>query len=178
MNGLKINGEKFGYCLVKLFNYNVNNKNNFIGKGEYFMNQYNERWKKTIPGLIGGEINNIRGGIGWEFIKNYNKAVRVKKSLFFPYFAFFNKYDKKSFAYNGQAGQSEELNNPAPCFTEKGTYYYFKRKINIWNDFPKLNYGNSPSNCPCLIEHMTKYVHLMKIFQNVLNVAMSFVLKQ
>ena len=161
-NGVKINGEKFGCCLVKLFNYNVNNKNNFIGKGEYFMNQCNERWKKTIPGWIEGGMNNIRGGIRWEFIQNHNKAVRVKKPLISPYFAVFDKNDKKKiFACNGWVGESEDPNNPAPCFTEKGTYYYFKRKINIWSDCPKLNYGNSPSDCPYLIEHMTKYVQQM-----------------
>ena len=160
--GVKINEEKFGCCLVKLFNYNVNNKNNFIGKGEYFMNQCNERWKKTIPGWIEGGMNNIRGGIRWEFIQNHNKAVRVKKPLISPYFAVFDKNDKrKIFACNGWVGESEDPDNPAPCFTEKGTYYYFKRKINIWSDCPKLNYGNSPSDCPYLIEHMTKYVQQM-----------------
>ena len=161
-NGVKVNAEKFGCCLVKLFNYNVNNKNQFFGKAEYFMNQCNERWKKTIPGWINGGMNNIRGGIHWEFIQNHNKAVRVKKPLISPYFAVFDKNDKrKIFACNGWIGESEDPNNPAPNFTEKGTYYYFKRKVNIWSDCPKLNYGNSPSDCPYLTQHMTKYVQQM-----------------
>ena len=161
-NGVKINGEKFGCCLIKLFNFNVNNRNQFFNKAENFMYQCNERWKNTIPEWIKGGMNNIRGGMHWEFIQNHNKAVRVKKPLVPPYFAVFDKNDKrKIFACNGWVGESEDPNNPAPNFTEKGTYYYFKRKINIWSDCPKLNYGNSPSDCPYLIKHMTKYVQQM-----------------
>ena len=161
-NGVKINGEKFGCCLIKLFNYNVNNREQFFNKAAYFMNQCNERWKKIIPDWINGGMNNIRNGIHWEFIQNHNKAIRVKKPLISPYFAVFDKKDKrKIFACNGWVGESEDPNNPAPNFTEKGTYYYFKRKINIWSDCPKLNYGNSPSDCPYLIEHMTRYVQQM-----------------
>ena len=161
-NGVKINAEEFGCCLIKLFNWNVNNKSQFFNKAENFMYQCNERWKKTIPDWINGGMNNIRGGMHWEFIQNHNKAVRVKKPLIPPYFAVFDKNDKrKIFACNGWVGQSEDPNNPAPNFTEKGTYYYFKRTINIWSDCPKLNYGNSPSDCPYLIKHMTKYVQQM-----------------
>ena len=161
-NGVKINGEKFGCCLIKLFNYNVNNRNQFFGKAEYFMKQCNDRWRSTIPRWIEGGMNNIRGGMHWEFIQNHNKAVRRKKPLISPYFAVFDKNDKrKIFACNGWVGESEDPNNPAPDFTVKGTYYYFKRKINIWSDCPKLNYGKSPSDCPYLIEHMTRYVQQM-----------------
>ena len=161
-NGVKINAEKFGCCLIKLFNYNVNNRNHFFGKAEHFMIQCNERWKKRIPDWINGGMNNIRGGMHWEFIQNHNKAVRRKKPLISPYFVVFDQNDKsKIFACNGWVGQSEDPNNPAPNFTEKGTYYYFKRKINIWSDCPKLNYGNSIGDCPYLIKHMTKYVQQM-----------------
>ena len=161
-NGVKLNAEKFGFCLIKLFNYNVSNRDQFFGKAEYFINQCNERWKKIIIDWINGGLNNIRDGIRWEFIQNHNKAIRVKKPLISPYFAVFDKNDKKKiFACNGWVGDSEDPNNPAPNFTEKGTYYYFKRKINIWSDCPKLNYGNSPSDCPYLIDHMTRYVQQM-----------------
>ena len=161
-NGVKLNAEKFGFCLIKLFNYNVSNREQFFGKAEYFINQCNERWKKIIIDWINGGMNNIRDGIRWEFIQNHNKAIRVKKPLIPPYFAVFDKNDKrKIFACNGWVGDSEDPNNPAPNFTEKGTYYYFKRKINIWSDCPKLNYGNSPSDCPYLIDHMTRYVQQM-----------------
>jgi glycogen debranching enzyme len=166
-NGVKINAEKFGCCLIKLFNYNVGNRNQFFAKAEHIMFQCNERWKRTIPEWIKGGMNNIRGGMHWEFIQNHNKAVRVKKPLISPYFAVFDKNDKrKIFACNGWVGESEDPNNPAPNFTEKGTYYYFKRKVNIWSDCPKLNYGNSPSDCPYLIKHMTKYVQDMATMFN------------
>ena len=161
-NGVKIIPEKFGCCLIKLFNYNVNNKNMFFGKAEQFMRQCNDRWRGMIPSWIEGGMNNIRGGMHWEFIQNHNKAVRRKKPLVSPYFAVFDKNDKrKIFACNGWVGESEDPNNPAPDFTVKGTYYYFKRKINIWSDCPKLNYGKSPSDCPYLMKHMTKYVQQM-----------------
>ena len=161
-NGVKIIPEKFGCCLIKLFNYNINNKNSFFGKAEQFMRQCNDRWRGMIPSWIEGGMNNIRGGMHWEFIQNHNKAVRRKKPLISPYFAVFDKDDKrKIFACNGWVGESEDPNNPAPDFTVKGTYYYFKRKINIWSDCPKLNYGKSPSDCPYLMKHMTKYVQQM-----------------
>ena len=161
-NGVKINAKRFGCCLIKLFNYNIYNKNAFFGKAEQFMRQCNDRWKGIIPGWIEGGMNNIRGGMHWEFIQNHNKAVRRIKPLISPYFAVFDKKDKrKIFACNGWVGESEDPKNPAPDFTAYGTHYYFKRKINIWSDCPKLNYGNSPSDCPYLMKHMTKYVQQM-----------------
>ena len=161
-NGVKIIPEKFGWCLIKLFNYNINNKNTFFGKAEQFMRQCNDRWRGMIHSWIEEGMNNIKGGIHWDFIQNHNKAIRRKKPLISPYFAVFGKNDKrKIFACNGWIGESEDPNNPAPDFTIKEIFYYFKRKINIWSDCPKLNYGKSLSDCPYLINHMTKYVQQM-----------------
>ena len=47
-NGVKINGKKFGCCLITLFNYNVNKRNLFYRKAEEFMQQCNEKWKSLI----------------------------------------------------------------------------------------------------------------------------------
>ena len=158
-NGVKIDENKFGNCLVKLFNNNISNKSLFLSKAEYIMNSCNSRWQSIIPEWLKGAINNIKGGIRWEFITNHNKAIRVKKPLISPYFAVFDSSQKsKIFACNGWISESEDPNNPAPDFTKEYTYYYFKRKVNIWSDCPKLNYGNSPLDCPYLMEHMTKYV--------------------
>ena len=57
--------------------------------------------------------------------------------------------------------ESDDPNEPTPNFTKKGSYYYFKRKVMIWSDCPKLNYGTKPEDCPYLMEHMTKYVQDM-----------------
>ena len=161
-NGVKIDERKFGNCLAKLFNNNISNKSSFFSKAEQIMKACNTRWQKMIPDWLNGAMNNIKGGIRWEFITNHNKAIRVKKPLISPYFAVFDPSQKtKIFACNGWVSESEDPQNPAPDFTKEGTYYYFKRKINIWSDCPKLNYGNSPSDCPYLISHMTKYVQDM-----------------
>ena len=161
-NGVKIDEIKFGNCLAKLFNNNISNKSEFLSKGEYIMKSCNSRWQGEIPKWLNGAVNNIKGGIRWEFITNHNKAVKVKKPLISPYFAVFDSSKKSEiFACNGWVGESEDPNNPAPDFTKEGTFYYFKRKINIWSDCPKLNYGNSPSDCPYLMKHMTQYVQDM-----------------
>ena len=160
--GVKIDEIKFGNCLTKLFNNNISNKSSFFSKAEYIMSSCNSRWQKIIPDWLKGAMNNIKGGIRWEFITNHNKAVKRKKPLISPYFAVFDSTKKNQiFACNGWVGESEDPNNPAPDFTKEGTYYYFKRKINIWSDCPKLNYGYSPSDCPYLMQHMTKYVQDM-----------------
>ena len=161
-NGVKINGKKFGCCLIKLFNYNVNNRNLFYRKAEEFMQQCNEKWKGLVPTWIESGINNIRGGMYWEFVHNHVKAEKDKRPLVASYFAVFDKKDKqKIFACNGWLVESDDPNNPSPDFGAKGNYYYFKRNINIWSDCLKLNYGKSPSDCPYLIGHMTKYVQQM-----------------
>ena len=161
-NGVKIDEIKLGNCITKLFNNNISNKSSFYSKAEDLMKACNSRWQKIIPEWLQGAVNNIKGGIRWEFITNHNKAVRVKKPLISPYFAVFDPSQKsKIFACNGWVSESEDPNNPAPDFTKEYTYYYFKRKINIWSDCPKLNYGESPSDCPYLMSHMTKYVQDM-----------------
>ena len=161
-SGVKIDEIKFGNCLAKLFNNNISNKASFFSKAEYIMKSCNSRWQSIIPDWLKGAMNNIKGGIRWEFITNHNKAVKVKKPLISPYFAVFDSTKKNEiFACNGWVGESEDPNNPAPDFTKEGTFYYFKRKINIWSDCPKLNYGNSPSDCPYLMQHMTQYVQDM-----------------
>ena len=160
--GVKIDEIKFGNCLTKLFNNNISNKSSFFSKAEYIMSSCNSRWQNIIPGWLNGAMNNIKGGIRWEFITNHNKAEKRKKPLISPYFAVFDSTKKNQiFACNGWVGESEDPNNPAPDFTKEGTFYYFKRKINIWSDCPKLNYGYSPSDCPYLMQHMTKYVQDM-----------------
>ena len=165
--GVKIDEIKFGNCINKLFNGNISNKSLFYSKAEYIMKSCNNRWTKIIPEWLRGAVNNIKGGIRWEFIQNHNKAIRIKKPLISPYFAVFDSNNKnKIFACNGWISESEDPNNPAPDFTKEGTYYYFKRKVNIWSDCPKLNYGNSPSDCPYLISHMTKYVQDMATMFN------------
>ena len=165
-NGVEIDEIKFGNCLTKLFNNNISNKSSFFSKAESIMKSCNSRWGSIIPEWLKGAVNNIKGGIRWEFITNHNKAIKVKKPLISPYFAVFDSNKKNEiFACNGWIGESEDPNNPAPDFTKEGTFYYFKRKVNIWSDSPKLNYGNSPKDCPYLISHMTKYVQSMaKIF--------------
>ena len=126
------------------------------------MKSCNDRWCGAVKQMINEGMNNVRGGINYEFIQCHHKAIKKKMPLIRPYFVVFDKKDKsKIFACNGWIMGSEDPKEPNPNFTKKGTYYYFKRKIVIWSDCPKLNYGNSPSDCPYLMKHMTKYVQDM-----------------
>ena len=92
--GVKIDEIKFGNCLTKLFNNNISNKSSFFSKAEYIMSSCNSRWQNIIPGWLNGAMNNIKGGIRWEFITNHNKAEKRKKPLISPYFAVFDSTKK------------------------------------------------------------------------------------
>jgi hypothetical protein len=62
--------------------------------------------------------------------------------------------------------QSEDSSNYYPDITSYGTWYYFKRKVIIWKDTIKINYGENISKTPeYLIKYMTKYItYLSNIF--------------
>ena len=161
-NGVIIEINKFGCALLKF----CKNKNEFIGKAERLMKTSNDKWIERSKQMLGNAIENIKNGIRYEFVQNKNKAIKKVKPLIWNYFAVFDKNDKnKILACNGWIMESEDKNDPTPNFTKKNTFYYFKRKVMIWSDCPKLNYGEGPEDCPYLISHMTKYVQDMaKIF--------------
>ena len=161
-NGVIVLKEKFGCALVKLYRNNLPNKNDFLNKCENLMKGCNDRWNGNVKNMLELGIKNIRDGIHYEFIQCHNKAEKRKKPLISRYFAVFDENDKnKIFACNGWIMESDDPNEPTPNFTKKGSYYYFKRKVMIWSDCPKLNYGTKPEDCPYLMEHMTKYVQDM-----------------
>ena len=54
--------------------------------------------------------------------------------------------------------QSEDEKNPFPEIIKNGTDYLFKRKVVVWNDSLKLNYGNSIEKSPkFLLDYMTNF---------------------
>ena len=73
---------------------------------------------------------------------------------------------KKILLCNGWIMQSEDSSNYYPDITSYGTWYYFKRKVIIWKDTIKINYGENISNTPeYLIKYMAKYItYLSNIF--------------
>ncbi len=157
-NGVQIKSLEFVSMIFKLFHGHLPNKNDFFGKMNQFIGTSNDRWRNSVRGMIDLGLNNVRGGIRYEFIQCRHKAQKRIKPLISNYFAVFDPNDKnKIFACNGWIMESEDPNEPAPDFTKKNTYYYFKRKVMIWSDCPKLNYGKGPEDCPYLMKHMTKY---------------------
>ena len=165
-NGVQIKPIEFVAMIFKLHHGHLPNKNDYFGKMNQFIGSSNDRWRHNVKGMIDLGLNNVRGGIRYEFIQCKHKAQKRIKPLISNYFAVFDHNDKnKIFACNGWIMESEDPNEPAPDFTKKNTYYYFKRKVMIWSDCPKLNYGKGPDDCPYLMQHMTKYVQDMaKIF--------------
>ena len=58
--------------------------------------------------------------------------------------------------------QSEDNNNYYPDITAYGTWYYFKRKVIIWKDTIKINYGENITKTPqFFLNYMTKYVNFL-----------------
>ena len=161
-NGVVIDMDKFGPALIKF----SKNKGEFIFKAEKMMKTSNDKWTEKSKQMLAQGIENVKGGMRYEFVQNHNKAVKRVKPLIWNYFAVFDKNDKnKIFACNGWIMESDDKNEPNPNFTKKNSYYYYKRKVMIWSDCPKLNYGTCPEDCPYLMQHMTKYVQDMaKIF--------------
>ena len=141
------------------------NEFNFLKEVKKYINKINEEWTLRTKEMLQIAILNVKEFIRYEFIQLRRTGVRRK--LIDNYFHVIDPNDKKKiFLCNGFIMQSEDEKNPFPDITKYGTYYLFKRKVVVWNDSLKLNYGYSIEKSPkFLLDYMTNYLtDMAKIF--------------
>ena len=134
------------------------NEFNFLKEVKQYINKINDEWTLRTKEMLQIAILNVKEFIRYEFIQLRRTGVRRK--LIDNYFHVIDPNDKKKiFLCNGFIMQSEDEKNPFPDITKYGTYYLFKRKVVVWNDSLKLNYGNSIENTPkFILEYMSNYL--------------------
>ena len=162
-NGVKVNAEYLGCCVVKLLNFQIIDDDDFFERANYIYKICNERLYTFYLEMIECAMNNIKNGIRYEFINTGSRAEKITKPLISSYFTVFDKKNKnKIFACNGWILENDDPNNPTQDIIKKDSFYYFKRKIIIYKDSLKLRYGNSVAECsPFLLKNMTNYVEEM-----------------
>ncbi len=167
--GIKVNVEFVSMLLLE--NYRDEKTNsypnefNFLKEVKKFINKINEDWTEKVSEMLKIALLNVKEFIRYEFIEL--KRTGIRRKLVDNYFHVVDPNDKKKiFLCNGFIMQSEDPKNPFPDYTKEGTWYLFKRKVIVWNDSLKLNYGESiDKTSKYLLEHMTKYiVEMSKIF--------------
>ena len=161
-NKSNINIEILGCCVAKLIGEKFDTKTDFKEKCEQILDIINTKIKNYINDLLNIAIENTRTQIYNNFIKSDNKkAEKGIKNLIQNYFIV-NDENKKNqiFLCDGfipeNTENNTELGNNQNCFLD-----YFKRKVTVWGDCIKLNYGFSPVNCPFLMKKSIKYINDM-----------------
>jgi hypothetical protein len=138
----------------------------FIQEIKNYINKINKEWLDKSKEMIKIALLNVKEFIRYQFIQL--NRVGIKRQLIDSYFHVIDKNDpKKILLCNGWIMQSEERSNSYPDITANGTWYYFKRKVIIWKDTIKINYGENISNTPeYLLNYMTKYItYLSSVFE-------------
>ena len=138
----------------------------FIQEVKNYINKINKEWLDKSKEMIKIALLNIKEFIRYQFIQL--NRFGIKRQLIDSYFYVIDKNDpKKILLCNGWIMQSEDNSNCYPDITAYGSWYYFKRKVIIWKDTIKINYGENISKTPkFLLNYMTKYIiFLSNIFE-------------
>ena len=151
---------------IKSGNNELINNIEFIQEVKNYINLINKEWLDKSKEMIKIALLNVKEFIRYQFIQL--NRIGIKRDLIDSYFYVIDKNDpKKILLCNGWIMQSEDNSNYYPDITAYGTWYYFKRKVIIWKDTIKINYGEKISKTPeFLINYMTKYItYLSNIFE-------------
>jgi len=158
--------------LILIEKYRIKSKTNeligdfqFLKEVKNYINLINKEWLEKSKEMIRISLLNVKEFIRYQFIQL--NRIGMKRQLIDSYFHIIDKNDpKKILLCNGWIMQSEDNSNYYPDITSYGTWYYFKRKVIIWKDTIKINYGENISKTPdYLIKYMTKYIsYLSNIF--------------
>ena len=167
--GIKVNVEFVSMLLLESYrdikNNSYPNEFNFLKEAKKFINKINEYWTEKVSEMLKIALLNVKEFIRYEFIEL--KRTGIRRKLVDNYFHVIDPNDKKKiFLCNGFIMQSEDPKNPFPDYTKEGTWYLFKRKVIVWNDSLKLNYGENIEKTPkFLMEYLSNYINDMaKIF--------------
>ena len=130
----------------------------FINQIKEYISKINKNWLEKSKEMLKTALLNIKEYLRYQFIQLNTKG--IKRHLIDSYFHVIDKNDpKKILLCNGWIMESEDESNPFPDITAYGTWYYFKRKVIVWKDTIKINYGSSIDNTPeFLLDYMTKYI--------------------
>ena len=142
------------------------NNYEFLQEIKNYINKINKEWSEKSKEMIKIALLNIKEFIRYQFIQL--NRIGIKRQLIDNYFYVIDKNNpKKILLCNGWIMQSEDNSNYYPDTTAYGTWYYFKRKVIIWKDTIKINYGENISKTPqFLLNYMTKYItFLSNIFE-------------
>lgn len=160
--GVKISVEFVSLLIIESSkkNESILNEFNFLRIVKQYINKVNEEWSNKAKEMLEIAIANVKEFIRYEFIQL--KRTGIKRKLIDNYFNVVGNdpNDKsKIFLCNGWVMQNEDPNEVYPDITKCGTWYYFKRKVIVWPDTIKLNYGHDITETnKYLIEYMTQYV--------------------
>ena len=123
-----------------------------------YISSINKNWYEKSKEMLKIALLNIKEFLRYQFIQLNRKG--IKHHLIDSYFHIIDKNDpKKILLRNGWIMQSDDDSNPFPDITAYGTWYFFKRKVIIWKDTIKINYGLNIEQTPeFLLDYMTKYI--------------------
>ena len=135
----------------------------FIQEIKNYINKINKEWLDKSKEMIKIALLNIKEFIRYQFIQL--NRLGIKRQLIDSYFYVIDKNDpKKILLCNGWIMQPEDNSNFYPDIAAYGSWYYFKRKVIIWKDTIKINYGENISKTPkFLLNYMTKYITFLSI---------------
>ena len=140
-------------------------ENIFLKDIKYYINIINQRWIKEIKELLKISIYNIKEYLRYKYLQLNNK--KVIDQLIESYFVIKNENNPSEiYLSNGWIMNSNDINKPFPNTVEYGTWYHLKRKVIIFKDTIKINYGiNIENTSMYLINYMNKYItNLSSIF--------------
>ena len=137
----------------------------FLKEIKKYIEIINALWNAKIKELLEISLLNIKEYLRYKYIQlnNKNKIKNLIESYFYTYDV---NDPSKIFLCNGWIMNPESEDNLYPDITKYGSWYYLKRKVIIFKDTIKINYGkNIESGSNYLKNYMTKYIsNLAMIF--------------
>eukprot|EP00834_Sanchytrium_tribonematis_P001489 NODE_37_length_35953_cov_1.028037.p1 type:complete len:1328 gc:universal NODE_37_length_35953_cov_1.028037:5354-9337(+) len=128
---------------------------------EHFIKDVNDAILLNMKGDIDEICQNITNTLKYERLDENGPLkgnISIKSPISDTYFSRFGNSEETIMINNGWVWGA----NPQENFVKDG---YYKRKVVIWGDCVKLNYGDKYEDCPYLYDYMRTYTNSMaKIF--------------